>query len=138
MNINDLTYKVIGCSYKVHNTLGPGFLEKVYENALTLELKRQGIYARQQVKLPVFYEDQQVGLYFPDLWIEEQLIIEIKAILTLAPEHELKLIHYLAATGIDNGLLINFGNTVQIKRKFREYRPVCENTHGKIDPGEGR
>ena len=138
MNINDLTYKVIGCAYKVHNTLGPGFLEKVYENALTLELKRQGIYARQQVKLPVFYEDQQVGLYFPDLWIEEQLIIEIKAILTLAPEHELKLIHYLAATGIDNGLLINFGNTVQIKRKFREYRPVCENTHGKIDPGEGR
>jgi GxxExxY protein len=138
MNINDLTYKVIGCAYKVHNTLGPGFLEKVYENALTLELKRQGIYARQQVKLPVFYEDQQVGLYFPDLWIEEQLIIEIKATLTLAPEHELKLIHYLAATGIDNGLLINFGNTVQIKRKFREYRPVCENTHSKIDPGEGR
>jgi len=138
MNINDLTYKVIGCAYKVHNTLGPGFLEKVYENALTLELKRQGIYARQQVKLPVFYEDQQVGLYFPDLWIEEQLIIEIKATLTLAPEHELKLIHYLAATGIDNGLLINFGNTVQIKRKFREYRPVCENTHSKIDPGEER
>jgi GxxExxY protein len=122
MNINDLTYKVIGSAYKVHNVLGPGFLEKVYENALTLELKRLGIHARQQVKLPVFYEDQQVGLYFPDLWIEELLIIEIKAILTLAPEHEMKLIHYLAATGIDNGLLINFGDTVQIKRKFREYK----------------
>ena len=123
MNINDLTYKVIGSAYKVHNILGPGFLEKVYENALIIELRKLGIYARQQVKLPVLYEGQQVGLYFPDLWIENQLIIELKAILTLAPEHEIKLIHYLAATGIENGLLINFGNTVQVKRKFREYKP---------------
>src|ERR1044072_532360 len=123
MDINNLTYKVIGCAYKVHNVLGPGFLEKVYENALIFELKKRGIYARQHVKLPVFYEDHQVGLYFPDLWIEDQLIIELKAILTLAPEHEMKLINYLAATGIDNGLLINFGNTVQVKRKFREYNP---------------
>jgi len=123
MNINDLTYKVIGSAYKVHNILGPGFLEKVYENALIIELRKLGIYARQQVKLPVLYEGQQVGLYFPDLWIENQLIIELKAILTLAPEHEMKLIHYLTATGIDNGLLINFGNTVQVKRKFREYNP---------------
>jgi len=138
MNINNLTYKVIGSAYKVHNILGPGFVEKVYENALTLELRRLGIYARQQVKLPVMYEGQQVGLYFPDLWIENLLIVEIKAIRTLAPEHEMKLIHYLAATGIDNGLLINFANTVQIKRKFREYSALCENTHGKIDPGEGR
>ncbi len=123
MNINDLTYKIIGSAYKVHNILGPGFLEKVYENALLIELRKLGIYARQQVKLPVLYEDQQVGLYFPDLWIENQLIIELEAILTLAPEHEIKLIHYLAATGIENGLLINFGNTVQVKRKFREYKP---------------
>jgi len=123
MNINNLTYKVIGSAYKVHNILGPGFLEKVYENALIIELRKLGIYARQQVKLPVLYEGQQVGLYFPDLWIENQLIIELKAILTLAPEHEIKLIHYLAATGIENGLLINFGNTVQIRRKFREYNP---------------
>lgn len=120
MNINDLTYKVIGCAYKVHNVLGPGFLEKVYENALLLELKRLGLHARQQVKLPVLYEGQQVGLYFPDLWIENYLIVEIKAILTLAPEHEMKLIHYLTATGIDDGLLINFGDTVQVKRKYRQ------------------
>ena len=123
MDINHLTGQVIGCAYKVHNTLGPGFLEKVYENALKLELKNHGIYVLQQSKLPVFYEGQQVGLYFPDLWIEERLIIEIKAIVTLAPEHERKLIHYLTATGIDHGLLINFGDTVQIKRKFREYKP---------------
>jgi len=123
MDINHLTGTVIGCAYKVHNTLGPGFLEKVYENALKLELKQRGIYVLQQWKLPVLYEGQQVGLYFPDLWIEERLIIEIKAIVTLAPEHERKLIQYLTATGIDHGLLINFGDTVQIKRKFREYKP---------------
>ena len=98
MDINHLTGTVIGCAYKVHNTLGPGFLEKVYENALKLELKQRGIYVLQQWKLPVLYEGQQVGLYFPDLWIEERLIIEIKAIVTLAPEHERKLIHYLTAT----------------------------------------
>ena len=122
MDINDLTRTVIGCAYKVHNVLGSGFLEKVYENALKVELARRGIAARQQVKLPVWYEGHRVGLYFPDLWIEEQLIIELKAALTLAPEHELKLVHYLTATGIDNGLLINFGKTVQVKRKFREYQ----------------
>jgi GxxExxY protein len=97
MEINYLTYKVIGCAYKVHNVLGPGFLEKVYENALKIELKKLGIDVRQQVKLPVWYEGQQVGLYYPDLWIEGQLIIEVKAILTLAPAHESKLIHYLSA-----------------------------------------
>ena len=123
MNINHFTHRVIGCAYKVHNVLGPGFLEKVYENSLQLELQKIGIHVRQQVKLPVWYEGQRVGLYFPDLWIEDQLIVELKAIVTLAPEHELKLIHYLCATGIDNGLLINFGDTVQIKRKFREYKP---------------
>lgn len=120
MDINDLTHVVIGCAYKVHNVLGPGFLEKVYENALKVELAKRGIAARQQVKLPVWYEGHRVGLYFPDLWIEGQLIIELKAALALAPEHELKLVHYLTATGIDNGLLINFGKTVQVKRKFRE------------------
>ena len=120
MNINDLTYEVIGSAYKVHNVLGPGFLEKVYENALILELKKLNIHARQQMKLPVLYEGQRVGLYFPDLWIENQLIIEIKASLNLAVEHEMQLVHYLTATGIDDGLLINFGASVQIRRKYRK------------------
>ena len=123
MEINNLTHRVIGSAYKVHNTLGFGFLEKVYENALKLELIKRGIYVQQQMKLPVWYEGQQVGVYFPDLWIETQLIIEIKAAVALATEHEMQLVHYLAATGIDHGLLINFGAKVQIKRKFREYRP---------------
>ena len=127
MEINNLTHKVIGCAYKVHKILGSGFLEKVYENSLTIELRKQGIYARQQVKLPVWYDGQRVGLYFPDLWIENQLIVELKAIVAIAPEHEMKLVHYLTATGIENGLLINFGDTVQIKRKFREYKPKAVN-----------
>ncbi|HKY43498.1 MAG TPA: GxxExxY protein, partial [Pyrinomonadaceae bacterium] len=79
-----------------------------------------GIDVRQQVKLPVWYDGHQVGLYYPDLWIEGQLIIEIKAGLTLAPGHDMKLLHYLSATGIDHGLLINFGSSVQIRRKYRE------------------
>jgi len=69
------------------------------------------------------YEGEPVGVYYPDLWIENQLIVEIKAILTLAPEHEMQLIHYLAATSIDDGLLINFGPSVQVKRKFRQPKP---------------
>ena len=122
MQIDVLTYKVIGCAYKVHNVLGCGFLEKVYENALKLELKKQGITVQQQPKLPVFYEGDQVGLYFPDLLIQENLVVEIKATIGLAPEHEMKLVHYLAATGIDTGLLINFGNSVQVRRKLRDVR----------------
>ena len=125
MDINDLTRKVIGCAFKVHKVLGPGFLEKVYENSLTLELKKLRIDVRQQVNLPVWYDGHRVGLYFPDLWIDGQLIVEVKAIVALAPEHEMQLIHYLVATGIDHGLLINFGDRVQIKRKFREYKSKC-------------
>ena len=123
MEINDLTHAIIGCAYKVHNFLGAGFLEKVYENSLKIELDKLGIDARQQEELPVWYEKHMVGIYYPDLWIDKQLIIEVKAVQNLAKEHELKLVHYLAATNIDNGLLINFGSSVQIKRKFREYRP---------------
>jgi GxxExxY protein len=123
MDINELTHTIIGCAYKVHNVLGSGFLEKIYENALKIELHKLGIDARQQQELPVLYEKHMVGIYYPDLWIDKQLIIEVKAVQNLAKEHELKLVHYLAATNIDNGLLINFGSSVQIKRKFREYRP---------------
>jgi len=122
MDINDLTRKVIGCAFKVHKVLGLGFLEKVYENSLTLELKKLRIDVRQQVNLPVWYDGHRVGLYFPDLWVDGQLIVEVKAIVALAPEHEMQLIHYLVATGIDHGLLINFGDRVQVKRKFREYK----------------
>jgi len=122
MEINDLTHVVIGCAFKVHNVLGSGFLEKVYENALKIELDKLHIVAQQQKELPVWYEGITVGLYYPDLWIDDQLIIEVKAVHNLSAQHEVQLVHYLTATNIDNGLLINFGSAVQVKRKFREYK----------------
>ena len=121
---SETTRHVIASFFEVYNTLGFGFLERVYENALKFELDKLGIDARQQTKLPVLYEGCPVGVFYPDLWIDKQLIIEVKAVQSLLPEHEIKLIHYLAATGIDNGLLINFASSVQVKRKFRDYKPA--------------
>ena len=123
MEINDLTHTIIGCAYKVHNVLGFGFLGSCYENALRIEQEKLGIRVLQQEKLNVWYENQIVGDYVPDLWLPEKLIIEVKSVQNLAKEHEVKLIHYLAATKVNDGLLINFGQSVQVKRKFREYKP---------------
>ena len=123
MEINSLTHAVIGCAYKVHNVLGPGFLEKIYENALQIELEKLNIEATQQHELRVLYEGHDVGIYYPDLWIDGQLIIEVKAVHNLSRQHEVQLVHYLTATHVDDGLLINFGSSVQVKRKFREYKP---------------
>ncbi|HKZ77258.1 MAG TPA: GxxExxY protein [Pyrinomonadaceae bacterium] len=123
MSINDLTRIIIGCAYKVHNLLGPGFLEEVYENSLRIELEKLSIDVKQQEPIAVTYDGQIVGEYRADLWIDNRLIIEIKGIRALAKEHEVQLVNYLAATGIDNGLLINFGPSVEVKRKFREYKP---------------
>lgn len=123
MKIDDLTHTIIGCAYKVHRTLGAGFLEKVYENALRIELERAGIVAKQQEKLLVWYEGHVVGEFVPDLWIVDQLIIEVKGVQTIQNELEVQLVNYLSATGVNDGLLINFGSSVQVKRKFREYKP---------------
>jgi len=118
----DLTEKVIGCAYKVHNVLGPGFLERVYENALCFELARHGLNIKQQEPIQVYYDRQVVGEYVADLWIEERLIVEIKAVRQLAKQHEAQLVGYLTATQTEIGLLINFGPSVQVKRKYRKYR----------------
>jgi len=123
MEINDLTHTIIGCAYKVHNVLGFGFVERVYENSLRIELNKLGISVLQQEDLQVWYEGQVVGSFAPDLWIPDKLIVEVKSVQNIAKEHEVKLIHYLTATRIDDGLLINFGPSVQVKRKFREYKP---------------
>ena len=123
MTNDDLTKMIIGCAYKVHNTLGSGFLEKVYENALRIELERLGRKVKQQEPINVSYEGQVVGEYFADLWVDDSVVIELKAVQTLVKRHEVQLVNYLAATNIDNGLLLNFGSSVEVKRKFREYRP---------------
>ena len=118
-----LTHMIIGCAYKVHNTLGPGFLEKVYENALRIELEKLGLRVKQQEPISVEYEGQVVGEYYADLWVDERVVVELKAAQALAKEHEVQLVNYLTATRIDLGLLLNFGPSVQVKRKFREYKP---------------
>lgn len=118
MDVNNLTYKVIGLAYKIHNTLGAGFIESVYENSLKIELEKIGVSALQQEELDVFYEGELVGHFKPDLWIPNTLIIEVKALRALSQAHEVQLVNYLTATGIDNGLLINFGSSVEVKRSF--------------------
>jgi len=123
MKDDALTQKIIGCAYKVHNTLGPGFLEKVYENALRIELEKLGLRVRQQQPLSVAYEGHVVGEYYADLWVDERVVIELKAAQTLVKQHEVQLVNYLAATGVESGLLLNFGPSVEVKRKFREYKP---------------
>ena len=118
-----LTQTIIGCAFKVHNTLGPGFLEQVYENAMRIELTNQGLHAKQQAPITVTYDGQIVGEYFADLWVEDCVIVELKAVQKLAKQHEVQLVNYLTATGVDTGLLLNFGDSVQVKRKFRKYKP---------------
>jgi GxxExxY protein len=122
MQVDKLTEKIIGCAYKVHNTLGEGFLEKVYENALAIELREQGVQVVQQAPIQVTYNGQVVGDFYADLWVADCVIIEIKAVRTLSKHHEVQLVNYLTATSVDTGLLINFGSSVQVKRKFRKYR----------------
>ena len=116
-----LTNKIIGCAYTVHNTLGYGFLEKVYENALCIELSREGLSVKQKYPIEVYYDDVIVGEYIADLLVEEKVLIELKAVQNLCKEHEVQLVNYLVATGINIGLLINFGSkSVQIKRRLRK------------------
>lgn len=116
-NFNSITEKIIGAAYTVSNTLGSGFLEKVYENAMFLELSKCGFSVIKQLSLPVFYDNQIVGEYFADLIVEEEVIVEIKAVKELNEIHQAQLMNYLTACDKRCGLLINFGKPrVEIKR----------------------
>ena len=114
---SDLTEKIIKAFFAVYNTLGYGFLEKVYENALFIELKKSGLYVEKQKQIKVFYKDNEVGVYFADLSVENAVIIELKAAEGISEEHEFQLINYLKATEIEVGLLLNFGKKPEFKRK---------------------
>ncbi len=112
-----ITEKIIGCAYTVSNELGAGFLEKVYENALCLELAKQGLQIEQQSSIVVKYQGQVVGEYFADLIVEGCVIVELKAVKAFDAIHQAQLLNYLKATGIHTGLLLNFGATrIGIKR----------------------
>ncbi len=117
MNLHDITYQINGAIFEVNHVLGPGFLEKVYENALFLELQTRGLKAEKQVPINVSYKGTIVGDYFADIIVENSVIIELKAVEKLTKFHEAQLINYLKATGIKVGLLVNFQNTrAQVKR----------------------
>jgi GxxExxY protein len=114
----DITNKIIKAFYNVYNSLGYGFLEKVYENAMMIELRKMDLQVQKQVPIKVYYEEQLVGQYYADIMVEKTIIVELKAAEGLCEEHEFQLINYLKATELEIGLLINFGKTPQFKRKI--------------------
>src|SRR5215471_19111559 len=116
----DLSGYVIGTAMKVHSALGPGFLESVYQNALIWELKKLGLKVDAQRTITVRYDAQVVGWFTADLLVDDSLIVELKANQLLVKAHEVQLVNYLVATGIDEGLLLNFGaERLEYKKKFR-------------------
>jgi GxxExxY protein len=121
-DINLITKEIIGKSFKVSNTLGNGFLEKVYQNALSYELTKSGLNVKQQYPLEVFYEDKVVGEYFADLLVENKIILELKATKALEDIHLAQILNYLKACDMNFGLLINFGTPrVEIKRVLNNF-----------------
>ena len=123
MKEEEITGKIIGCAMKVHRTLGCGFLESVYQNALAYELKKAGLEVQCEVLIKVYYEGVDVGEFYADMLVEKRVIVENKAVEQLCPAHEVQLVNYLTATEFDVGLLFNFGSSsLQYKKKFRVYR----------------
>ncbi len=115
--LNKLSEKIIGCAFKVHNTLGCGFLEKVYENALTHDLRKSSLSVEQQKPIQVVYDGIVVGDYFADILVESAVILELKATKVIDGIHEAQLLNYLKATGLNLGLILNFGSPkLQIRR----------------------
>ena len=123
----ELTGEIIKAAFNVHNELGAGFLEKVYHNAMLIELKEMGLTAVSQYPADVFYKGHQVGEYYADLYVENIVLVELKAIEHLMPIHETQVVNYLNATKTEHGLLINFGTSVTVKHKFKTYRKQIKN-----------
>jgi len=114
----DITDKIISCFYKVYNKLGFGFLEKIYERALLIELRRAGLQAEDQKPVKVYYDEYMIGDFTADILVNEKVFVEIKACKALCEENELQLINYLKSTIIEIGLLLNFGLKPEVKRKI--------------------
>jgi GxxExxY protein len=113
----DITDKSLSCFYKVYNGLGYGFLEKVYENALMIELYSIGLICIQQAGIKVYYEEREVGNYFADILVENKVIVEVKAGHgQIVKEHEVQVSNYLKATNFEVGLILNFGEQPTFKR----------------------
>ena len=118
MKHKELTEDIIKIFYKVYNTLGYGFLEKIYENAMMIDFRNSGIFAVSQSPIKVIYENEVVGEHAVDILVDEKVIVELKAAKTLMPDHHAQLLNYLKATDIEVGLLLNFGPEAEISRKI--------------------
>ena len=122
LNLNEISRKIIGCAFQVHNTLGCGFLERVYENALVMELRKERLKVVQQAPIKVYYEGEVIGDYIADILVEEEIIIEIKAVKAIDEIHEAQLLNYLKATRLKLGLILNFGTPkLEIKRFVNKF-----------------
>jgi GxxExxY protein len=114
--LNKVTEKIIGCAFRVHNKLGSGFSEKIYENAMVIELRREGLHVEQQVPIVVRYDGIVVGEYVADLVVERRVLVENKAVRNFDDGHVSQCINYLACTAMPICLLINYGRKVEVKR----------------------
>ncbi|HRK55557.1 MAG TPA: GxxExxY protein [Cyclobacteriaceae bacterium] len=122
---DELTYSIIGCAMKVHNTLGNGFQEVIYQRCLALELEKKHIKFARELEMPIYYEDTEVGTRRADFVIQEKVLVEIKAVIKLEDVHLAQALNYLQAYRIDIGLLINFGsNSLEYKRLYRKKNPA--------------
>jgi GxxExxY protein len=135
----DLTKKLIGCFYTVYNALGYGFLESVYQSALAIELRKQGFRVTCQQPFTVHYDGHIVGEFVADIVVDDLIVLELKAVRTLMPEHENQLLNYLNASHYEVGLLFNFGPTPQLKRRIYDnerkvYRVPDRIAHGHLHP----
>jgi GxxExxY protein len=129
MKYENLTREIIGCFYQVYNHLGYGFLEKVYERAMIIELQYKGLHVDAQKPIIVHYRGEAVGNYYADLVVEDRVIVELKAVHHLLPEHKAQILNYLNATEYEVGLLMNFGPKASVVRKvfdnpLKPYKPA--------------
>ncbi len=123
VEVEETIKTIIDCAYHVRGQLKQGFEEKIYKNAMFIEMKKRGLDVKTEVPINVFYDDTIVGQYRADIIVNDNVIVELKANQSLCAANEVQLVNYLNALRIDNGLLINFGGeTLQCKRKYRQYR----------------
>jgi len=116
----DIFGQIIGAAMKVHSTLGQGFLESVYQNALIWELRKRGFKAEAERPITVRYDGEIVDAFATDLLVNDKVIVELEVALAIAKVHEVQLVNYLVTTGLDEGLLLNFGTErLEFKKKFR-------------------
>ncbi len=120
---SDLTEKIIGCCMKVHNTLGNGFQEVIYQRALAIEFDKINVQFERELEMPIFYDDKNIGTRRVDFLIDEKVLLELKAVTTLENVHLAQALNYIEAFKLEVGLLINFGNTkLEFKRLIKNIR----------------